>query len=879
MVCLSAFPCTMSGTAPVRLVPDWARVTSCDETRLSALPCTIGDAAPVTLMPDRMRVISCDKAMVDVPRRGDWMIAHTEALLWKSMSSYHTVGVLPTGEPVLVAGEPRVVDGHTMIPTTDGAVELSFLRPAVAVDFAVRPDIPIIYVELQKKGRLGRRHMRQRKEADGGQPRSAKPLHTCLVDAFRRLGIKVPYCGDGPFWALEDGRSMLEPFGKTIEAVGCNYLLRGGRYVIYKDYHFRALLTTCEGVMIASGDNTWDKACLEDEVPLDSLLYKTYEVVDDSYMIFRVLDMHDRHDPPVQSSRDRFGGADYNERVLARWEAPQFERLVRRRIDLAMHVDRVAEEESLRASVERTQRRVAAELEQWDLEPDAEITAALEIICYLITDQPTIERGNDLLACRIVAFIVDKSTRAHTCGCYSYKNGAFRRVEELDEPVLKRVERVCKTAQKVLRHVARQNIGRNIKAVVAAVEDVAFDLSGQAPVLAGDLARRGGNGAPPVAEWAIDLCQGMRSYTGRFTGKGAAKELLDLLGTWMQTPRTDPATPCVTCEDMSFLFKPSPGGHQLERIRKSPVHNCYFGLPIELAVEPPDWVLDKLRVILATSYAGQDAGRTIEMSAEALAFMSQTMPPVLIWLSGNGGNAKSARGILRANVFGDHHAVLSSEALQKPDEFRKQGGQFAYCRAITVPEVEPGIPLEEANTKRWISGDRIACRPLFGKTTTYYSWSKSMKVVESNVKLPSIRGDPRDLHSLRSMLRRFIHVELGGMFTSDPEKVSIDGKSFVEDATLAEFLSSDWIRLAYIKRILLPFIEITTLEQCRGNLLNPPAVIVEATRRLVAQMANGGLDMPGNMKSKTEDDEVAKRAELLIKEAHFEAAGSDNVYT
>lgn len=70
--------------------------------------------------------------------------------------------------------------------------------------------------------------------------------------------------------------------------------------MIYKDYHFRALLTTCEGVMIASGDNTWDKACLEDEVPLDSLLYKTYEVVDDSYMIFRVLDMHDRHDPPVQ---------------------------------------------------------------------------------------------------------------------------------------------------------------------------------------------------------------------------------------------------------------------------------------------------------------------------------------------------------------------------------------------------------------------------------------------------------------------------------------------------------------------------------------------------------------------------------------------------
>lgn len=36
---------------------------------------------------------------------------------------------------------------------------------------------------------------------------------TCLVDAFRSLGVKVPYTKSGPFWAVGDGVDMLSPFG------------------------------------------------------------------------------------------------------------------------------------------------------------------------------------------------------------------------------------------------------------------------------------------------------------------------------------------------------------------------------------------------------------------------------------------------------------------------------------------------------------------------------------------------------------------------------------------------------------------------------------------------------------------------------------------
>ncbi|CAE8658603.1 unnamed protein product [Polarella glacialis] len=40
----------------------------------------------------------------------------------------------------------------------------------------------------------------------------SKAKSTCLLDALRSLGKKVPYQRDGPFWALKDGNYMLIPF-------------------------------------------------------------------------------------------------------------------------------------------------------------------------------------------------------------------------------------------------------------------------------------------------------------------------------------------------------------------------------------------------------------------------------------------------------------------------------------------------------------------------------------------------------------------------------------------------------------------------------------------------------------------------------------------
>ena len=38
-------------------------------------------------------------------------------------------------------------------------------------------------------------------------------VDVCLVDARRTLSFKVPYTGNGPFWALADGSCFLKPWG------------------------------------------------------------------------------------------------------------------------------------------------------------------------------------------------------------------------------------------------------------------------------------------------------------------------------------------------------------------------------------------------------------------------------------------------------------------------------------------------------------------------------------------------------------------------------------------------------------------------------------------------------------------------------------------
>ena len=185
---------------------------------------------------------------------------------------------------------------------------------------------------------------------------------------------------------------------------------------------------------------------------------------------------------------------------------------------------------------------------------------------------------------------------------------------------------------------------------------------------------------------------------------------------------------------------------------------------------------------------------------------------------------------------------------------------------ITVQECRPGEPLIEDEWKKWVSGERIACRPLFGKTTEYFAWNRTGKIWEVNKAFPSIRGDPNRLDQLRSFTRRILAIEFKATFASGPAKINPSAKVFRENAHLNAFLESPEVRLAYWKCFLIPYIQSHTPEECTQTLLNPPDEIVEATRRVVAQMANGGINVPDSYLSEDEEArQTNEAAELIIK--------------
>ena len=125
---------------------------------------------------------------------------------------------------------------------------------------------------------------------------------------------------------------------------------------------------------------------------------------------------------------------------------------------------------------------------------------------------------------------------------------------------------------------------------------------------------------------------------------------------------------------------------------------------------------------------------------EALVWFGFMLPQKIIVLQGKGGDGKSIYTLLRSTVFGELHSFVAPACFDIEEEFRKQGGQFAGARFITIQECNGGTPLQEAIFKSFVGGDKIGCRPNFGKETEYFSWEYCGKCWEMNLETPSVRG-------------------------------------------------------------------------------------------------------------------------------------------
>ena len=533
--------------------------------------------------------------------------------------------------------------------------------------------------------------------------------------------------------------------------------------------------------------------------------------------------------------------------------------MAKRRQVLHVNPDIETEEDGMMATLDQIFSKVDATIAYWNPQPTEDERKSFIICGLYILDETLWSPSNDLVATRLLAVSVGWKYLAHPDGVYNYRQGAFSRVEELTECAMRHCVKILMQAAKIFRFAMCDAVPRRWDEAVDAVRGLATQCATEQPVTTLDFVppKGGGKGRPQPASsaWALDGGKGVQSLVNRFTGGEDGATLVNLFGKWMNKPRPSAHKGhCSLVRIVAGKWTMQPAGaSRIKQIGKHPSH-CYFFIPIEMGATAPDWVHEELRPRLCTSYAVNDAGREIDQCLEALAWMDQIAPPIEVEYTGNGGNAKSARTVLRNNVFSGHHKIIPPEVFQKPDEFRIQGTHFAFAKAATVQERQPGLPLLEDLWKRYISGERLACRFLFGKSTTLYQWLRCIKFREFNKGSPSIKGDPARLDLLRAFIRRVVVIELTATFSSDPDKVSIEDGVFEE--------------CSYIQDVIIPTIQGYTAEMCR-----PPESVKENGRRFVAQMANGGIDPPAHMISVGDERKRLESAKADLRNLHAETVG------
>ena len=552
---------------------------------------------------------------------------------------------------------------------------------------------------------------------------------------------------------------------------------------------------------------------------------------------------------------------------MDRWFPEDFQRVVHRRGEFVFKETKESDDYNMLSASKDFISKTKALVGTWDMEPFDHEMDALKLIAYYLMDTRQWLPSNDMVVTTVAAVVFEDRLRAHTDSVVRYQQGAFQRIEELSCGGMIRIERALQLAAILFRELMNDNIPRSLGSVFDHLKEYSNTMLSLSQITSLDF-RKGKDAV--YAVWALDASKNALSLVPRFTGKAASASIVDLAGTWLRHPKPESSRAFVAFEDAMVEVKEVDGKNVLANIDKSPAHNCYFYIPCSIAASCPDWAIQELDLFVSTRMARTAHVLPMHSALDALVFMNQIIPPVQLLEYADGGNSKSAATMLRDNVWQGHHSIISPKCFQENDEFRKQGGQFAWARSMTVQECSPGSPLIEATWKQWVSGERLMCRPLFGETTEYFRWNRCAKYWETNWGFPSILGDPFNMSSLRHFTRRLRTARLHAVFTSDPAKVDVENAVFPENSELAHFLESPFARQGYIETYIVPWVLEHTVADTKAMLMNPPPEVVEDTRRVIATMANGGLELPEDFKTASELAECLAKAEQCVRRAHKE---------
>ena len=474
--------------------------------------------------------------------------------------------------------------------------------------------------------------------------------------------------------------------------------------------------------------------------------------------------------------------------------------------------------------------RFDSEFQEYDFKTEYERKSLLLIALYLDCGINWDYRS-DVTATKILSTLFGENLRAHKEGIYHYKNGSWIKMKELPEIIISDMEKVFNHAQILYDSLAGGGIEKSWAAVFyffKTSKQNSFEISIETSI------------ASP--HWAGNISKSLWNILARFTSTSKEEIILTNFGRWFESKKPDP-NGIINFTDLSvsIIDEENNNSKLVKQIQKSPKNNCYFNIPISISTKVSDSARDRLRLFLSTIYAGNPDSRRINMALESLVWYGYEMPQKMVILKGNGGDGKSALGCLRNAVFSNTHQYISPSIFQVREEFRIQGISFSSARFLTVQECNSGSLLQESIFKTFVAGEKLPCRPNYGKSTDYFSWEYCAKVWEMNNCTPRINGNSDDVSSLKSWTRRLIVCNMESSFSSNSSETDIQNRVFSEDTNLRKFLQSEECKLAYIKHQLIPFISKNSPKSCLDILSNPPDKIQLATLNFVKQMADGGI--------------------------------------
>lgn len=120
----------------------------------------------------------------------------------------------------------------------------------------------------------------------------------------------------------------------------------------------------------------------------------------------------------------------------------------------------------------------------------------------------------------------------------------------------------------------------------------------------------------------------VRHVPSRFTSGTRGKALIESFGAWFQTPKKS-ASAVVNFQDATVQLRQS-ASCQVQQMPKSSGNDCYVHIPTQLTCEADPEAVRRVRMFLATTFAGNPEGRLLDAAMEALALYSIPLPQKII---------------------------------------------------------------------------------------------------------------------------------------------------------------------------------------------------------------------------------------------------------